>query len=78
MSIFLLAHCRENYVVYRSSLYFLSHCFALVSTEFCCKLLLTKNLLLSSKGLLASKAVVADGAEKKEGNKETAPVLEQV
>nr|XP_041570019.1 PHD finger protein 20-like protein 1 isoform X14 [Taeniopygia guttata] len=28
-------------------------------------------------GLLASKAVVADGAEKKEGNKETAPVLEQ-
>uniref|UniRef100_A0A803XRL7 PHD finger protein 20 like 1 n=1 Tax=Meleagris gallopavo TaxID=9103 RepID=A0A803XRL7_MELGA len=27
--------------------------------------------------LLASKAVVADGAEKKEGNKETAPVLEQ-
>ncbi|XP_074842744.1 PHD finger protein 20-like protein 1 isoform X6 [Carettochelys insculpta] len=29
-------------------------------------------------GLLASKAVVADGAEKKEGNKETAPVLEQV
>jgi len=27
---------------------------------------------------LASKAVVADGAEKKEGNKETAPVLEQV
>ncbi|PKU34103.1 phd finger protein 20-like protein 1 [Limosa lapponica baueri] len=32
---------------------------------------------LESKGLLASKAVVADGAEKKEGNKETAPVLEQ-
>ncbi|XP_063265882.1 PHD finger protein 20-like protein 1 isoform X5 [Prinia subflava] len=28
-------------------------------------------------GLLASKAVVADGAEKKEGNKESAPVLEQ-
>uniref|UniRef100_A0A674JYI8 PHD finger protein 20-like protein 1 n=1 Tax=Terrapene triunguis TaxID=2587831 RepID=A0A674JYI8_9SAUR len=28
-------------------------------------------------GLLASKAVVVDGAEKKEGNKETAPVLEQ-
>ncbi|XP_050748787.1 PHD finger protein 20-like protein 1 isoform X8 [Gymnogyps californianus] len=28
-------------------------------------------------GLLASKAVVADGAEKREGNKETAPVLEQ-
>ncbi|OXB74631.1 UNVERIFIED_CONTAM: hypothetical protein H355_010157, partial [Colinus virginianus] len=28
-------------------------------------------------GLLASKAVVADGAEKKEDNKETAPVLEQ-
>ncbi|XP_051465273.1 PHD finger protein 20-like protein 1 isoform X3 [Apus apus] len=28
-------------------------------------------------GLLASKAVVADGAEKKEGSKETAPVLEQ-
>ncbi|KAL9868975.1 LOW QUALITY PROTEIN: PHD finger protein 20-like protein 1 [Geothlypis trichas] len=28
-------------------------------------------------GLLASKAVVADGAEKKEGNKETAQVLEQ-
>ncbi|XP_009080139.1 PREDICTED: PHD finger protein 20-like protein 1 [Acanthisitta chloris] len=28
-------------------------------------------------GLLASKAVVADGAEKKEGNNETAPVLEQ-
>lgn len=27
---------------------------------------------------MASKAVVADGAEKKEGNKETAPVLEQV
>ncbi|KAL8181764.1 UNVERIFIED_CONTAM: hypothetical protein K2H54_027256 [Gekko kuhli] len=29
-------------------------------------------------GLLASKAVGADGAEKKEGNKEAAPVLEQV
>uniref|UniRef100_A0A8C3T6W4 PHD finger protein 20 like 1 n=1 Tax=Chelydra serpentina TaxID=8475 RepID=A0A8C3T6W4_CHESE len=28
-------------------------------------------------GLLASKAVVVDGAEKKEGSKETAPVLEQ-
>ncbi|RMC14831.1 hypothetical protein DUI87_07007 [Hirundo rustica rustica] len=28
--------------------------------------------------LLASKAVVADGAEKKEGNKESAPVLEQI